>query len=909
MSQLHLRARIASFVIGTGMWAGCPAAHTTTDETPPRQEPAAAPQADASTPSTEISAPIDDADWIVLTKGGELLLTHDGNDHVRVRHAAYHRDWKYARFKIKAQKAPQGERSFTVKFSDLPITLKGHLHRTDAQTLRIDYLIDISEDIDDLDGLGLEFQIGKPHPPQVEVLGGDATIGVGDEGSIALNFGDEGLKPQTQVHRRRTNVLQSFWIKGSPRAGTHSASVEIKLPSPYMLEPPIKDRYGPVVQKTWIPDAMVWNDWPVDVSFLNREHGPAGSHGPIEVRGDSLVFKDGTPALFWGTNIAARALFDADDDAIALQARRLSALGYNLVRLHHADAGWIDRNVFDPRDGTTQTLDPKALERLDAWVAALAKEGIYTWVDLNVTRSFTPGDRIPAYDELGPRDTHQAKGSSYVNPRVEELMQKFAESYLNRVNPRRKMSWRDDPAIVGVLITNENDLTDHYGMAFGPKSGRPKHTEMFKKQTVDIVKQLGLTAREARQVWKPGPAKVLLAELQHRFDVRQIRHLRDMGVRAPLVTTNHWGDAKAYSLTPLSFGDIIDVHTYGKAESLSKDPREKHSWIHAIATAQVVGKPLSVSEWNVAPPAADRFTAPLWASAMASLQQWDAMMAFAYTQHPIAAPARHGTWISWIDPALQGLAPTAALMYRRGYVSAAKKTFVLQPDLETWWGTKIGPPKSAAIRTLAEQSRLLISIPDHPDLDWDQGNPIPKGATVISDPRQSFLDDNASVIRSDTGELERDWEAGVLRIDTPRVQAVSGWIGGRTIRLGDVQFEITTPKATVAVISLDGRPITNSENLLVTAVGRAVPRRGNPGHFVSEPIVGTLEMSAKSPRVLVPARSATSATKSTGLEPTPVKDSKRVRFALDANLGTHWFHIVPPSASTKTSKPRRGGAG
>jgi hypothetical protein len=108
---------------------------------------------------------------------------------------------------------------------------------------------------------------------------------------------------------------------------------------------------------------------PVDLTFLNASEMPAGKRGFLKARGDRLVFEDGTVARFWGTNLTAYSLFATSKDNVKKQAHRLSALGFNLVRIHHHDSEWVNPNIFgDQKTLNTQTLDPSMLEKLDWWI-------------------------------------------------------------------------------------------------------------------------------------------------------------------------------------------------------------------------------------------------------------------------------------------------------------------------------------------------------------------------------------------------------------------------------------------------------------------------------------------------------------------------------------------------------------
>ena len=59
----------------------------------------------------------------------------------------------------------------------------------------------------------------------------------------------------------------------------------------------------------WPADILDWRTSPVDLSFLNAPEKPAGKRGFLKVVKDKLIFEDGTPVRFWGTNLTAHALF------------------------------------------------------------------------------------------------------------------------------------------------------------------------------------------------------------------------------------------------------------------------------------------------------------------------------------------------------------------------------------------------------------------------------------------------------------------------------------------------------------------------------------------------------------------------------------------------------------------------
>jgi hypothetical protein len=166
---------------------------------------------------------------------------------------------------------------------------------------------------------------------------------------------------------------------------------------------------------------------------------------------------------------------------------------------------------------------------------------------------------------------------------------------------------------------------------------------------------------------------------------------------------------------------------------------------------------------------------------------------------------------------------------------------------------------------------------------------------VVTGLDRDFIAADASAVTSDTGELRRDFLAGVQTIDTARTQAAIGWIGGREIALTDVLIEIETPKAAVALTSLDGKPLRESGNILVTAVARSIPEGTG---YRSEPVRGRIwirsELRARGkdgPLRLTALSSRSRAGKAPrGRKSDPgARDGEAQIFTLPADIATHWY--------------------
>ncbi len=194
-----------------------------------------------------------------------------------------------------------------------------------------------------------------------------------------------------------------------------------------------------------------------------------------------------------------------------------------------------------------------------------------------------------------------------------------------------------------VLLTNENDLTHHFGNALLPDKKVPKHNATYMREAEEFAERHGLDPKRTWRSWEHGPSKTFLNDMEHRFNAEMIAYLRKLGVRVPIATTNSWGGMTLAGLPSLTDGDVIDVHSYGKPNFLQTDPRYRSNIVHWVAAASVIGKPITVTEWNVSPfPAVNRSTLPTYVAAIASLQGWSALMQYAYSQKSLDRPQQPG---------------------------------------------------------------------------------------------------------------------------------------------------------------------------------------------------------------------------------------------------------------------------
>lgn len=197
-----------------------------------------------------------------------------------------------------------------------------------------------------------------------------------------------------------------------------------------------------------------------DFSGLNHPLGPAdrlfvkGAHF-YRVGGDGQPqTKDDQRVRLFGISLTGAANFPREEDAPKI-ARRLRSLGFNAVRLHHLDTVLSDSE--DKPQGILTTgafpsFNPSAVQRLNTFIDALRREGIYVNLNLHVGYSFryvvdqltplVPGENMP----FASSPLH------LFEPRMISLQVEYAKQLIRRLN------LNNDPALAMIEINNESSL-------------------------------------------------------------------------------------------------------------------------------------------------------------------------------------------------------------------------------------------------------------------------------------------------------------------------------------------------------------------------------------------------------------------------------------------------------------------
>ncbi len=207
-----------------------------------------------------------------------------------------------------------------------------------------------------------------------------------------------------------------------------------------------------------IPFPLPWDDSQAsitDVSYLLEK--PAGKNGFIQIKDGRFVDGTGKSFRILGVNNSFAGNYPTHEQAEAVAAR-LAKYGINCVRFHHTDTSRAPRGIWRADTKTKQELDPQQLDRMDYFIAALKRNGVYTNINLKIGREAVEADGIPFADDLPKYD----KGPDHFYPRLIELQKQYARDLLTHRNPYTGNRYVDEPAIATIEINNESGLVNKW---------------------------------------------------------------------------------------------------------------------------------------------------------------------------------------------------------------------------------------------------------------------------------------------------------------------------------------------------------------------------------------------------------------------------------------------------------------
>lgn len=242
------------------------------------------------------------------------------------------------------------------------------------------------------------------------------------------------------------------------------------------------------------PFAPPWDDASPSVTNVREWlDAPAGKHGFVSVRDGHLAVGD-KRIRFFGVNMCFGANFPTHDAAERI-AGRLAKFGINCVRFHHMDMFNAPDGIF-ANDGVT--LDPERLDRLDYFISQLKNHGIYSNLNLHVSRTYP--DR-PKSEKVGNQSFD--KGVDNFSAKLIALQKDFARDLLSHVNPYTGNAYAQEPAVALVEINNENGLLHSWEIGALDGAAQPYRDELGELWTKWLLEKYADRA-DIETAWSQG---------------------------------------------------------------------------------------------------------------------------------------------------------------------------------------------------------------------------------------------------------------------------------------------------------------------------------------------------------------------------------------------------------------------
>ena len=599
----------------------------------------------------------------------------------------------------------------------------------------------------------------------------------------------------------------------------------------------------------WVPFAVEHDIEPgsaLDFSWIAAAHAPCGVHGRIVARGGHFEFENrpGEAVRFWGGNLCTGANFP-DEDKVDAAIAHMARAGYNAVRLHHHDDGLVAKNpdAFGPGG---PGLDPDALRRMDALIAACGRHGLYIITDLYVSRSVSW--RSCGIDRDGTMDKHPFKHLVPVHDGAFSNWCAFASAWLGHTNAFTGVRFADDPALMAVALINEGNLDNGAGPEpfVSLPNWKERWTEWLAEKKSRRGAEVAETQSENEKTLGVSDASAALREtsafadipdtipegnhwtrtrhvaafsrfltdVEADFEARAVRFLREeIGLKAPISNMSAWMQPPEYqSILAGPTQDYVEMHSYcdhptfpekqwglpcrvGAENPVRQRTHSMNSGAMGATVKRIFGKPFCVTEMNYCGPNPHRGAGGLLFGAEAAAQDWSGVWRFDWAQSKwgLQNPGSGycGLFDTQSDPLRTASERIAAALFLRGDLAPCTDAYAvwLPPSkiTETFDG------ESHQLNTpwpeLAWRARLgTVWAEEQPD--WARWvDPYPdfyqRKPSVPDDIPQRALPVADDIPQRD--DIAVDPEAGWFKVATPRTCAV--FAEGGTHEAGAMRVE------------------------------------------------------------------------------------------------------------------------
>ncbi len=614
----------------------------------------------------------------------------------------------------------------------------------------------------------------------------------------------------------------------------------------------------------------------LDLRYLNEDY--AGQNGFIKLTedGESFIREDGQPIRFWSVNGADIAKHLSDEE-FRNYSRFLAKMGVNMARFHGSinPAGkgtminWVDTSEVNAiwkavallkDEGIYTSISPFWAHNghMGGWVpeewgiegysgkdalwgvmyfSDTLKEAYKSWVKYLYTEE-NPYTGIALKDDpaVGLIQIKNEDGLFFwtmqnIKPELREIIvEKFTAWTIEKYGslPEVRAAWNN------IRISGDSD------------SG------------FDIYSTWELT-KEAPAAAKPRMRDQIefFIETQYNFYKEMHEYYRNELGCKQVINANNWKtadpcrllDAERYTYTacevsavnrhysPEHFGEYsgwrIDPGHFYQGTSALKNPVEI-----PVNIRQTSGQPLIVTEggWNL--PHKYQSEAPLLIASYMSLTGVDSYYWFHVNSPGLMENPYFGSDLAEHDgkqnsmnkwtysvPGGVFMFPANALMFRMNYIKEGEEVIKERRTLNEVYNRNIpalceensyNPNRDEDFRTMESTRGARVN-----PLAFLTGKVMveygAENSQIFTSPElKSLIDLEESTVTSVTGEMSLDYGRGIFTLDSPYAKGISGFLSGDVgYVLDGLYIKSINDYATVSLVSMDGKPLADSEKILL----------------------------------------------------------------------------------------------
>jgi len=563
----------------------------------------------------------------------------------------------------------------------------------------------------------------------------------------------------------------------------------------------------------------------LDFSAQPYFHTPAGCFGRVVSRNGrfELEGRPNVPQRLYGVNLCADACLPdhqlADEVAV-----RLARIGYNSVRIHHHD-----RYITTEEAGRT-VLDAEKMDRLDYFLAALIKNGIYINTDLFVSRKPVKW-RDLGIDRDGEAENYAQKALMTFHPPAYSNWCAYTKAFLTHKNPYTGRTLAEEPALACLVLVNEGRFVYPYHELPKTKAFQKRWRKWItERRNADpgCYPELKDISVYPKIEWRDQKGNIpqaiadFSADLERDF-VRRAKDFLRNELKCPVLVSNQNNAAPyaALNVAREEVYDYSDMHFYrgtpkGGGPQQKKPPFEYgrenlflpvFDQMVTYPYLRLLDKPFTISELNFPAPNPYRGAGGLKTGALSALQDWSGIWRFAYShsernlKENQFGDSRFDVSIDAVNLASERF---AFALFSRGDLPVAPDAFALvmdEPSLHPASGPalELSTPWTNAVWQVRFGSCTPATCPAGvPKLSLAEAKRTTKLPIAFKAPPGVAFDE----------------QRGSVVVSTPRT--AGGFVPSGRLVTDTLEAEVGEEPTTVWVSSVDGKDIADSRRMLLT---------------------------------------------------------------------------------------------